>query len=434
MDAASSMLIAQLHLSDIDAISRSRAKGIDDFDNDDQVAGDDLELALKLQAEEYSVIFGNFKLALSMNEAMERDREILDRMRLIEQGATDDHQYAEALSRGEVLPEQSVAQRALEDPEFYNEARPPRREREEEDDLEYVSEPGTPVLRAQTPPGRAECVICGDLLSLTFSSYYRAPCEHVYCISCLSDLVTSCLNDESLYPLRCCRKELQVSRLLLLLSPQLRTQFEEKSIEFGTNTLERIYCPNPTCSKFLGSSVVHTSHVTCTRCWTSVCTSCRQPAHWEDCADNTALQQVKDLATQHGWQTCPGCHAIVELNIGCYHMTCRCRTEFCYLCAARWKNCTCPQWEEQRLLTTAAMRVEREVGQNAREARPDVFQRRVEQRVAQLRDRHDCYPHRWLTRYQPGNCEECGHYLNRFLLVCRGCHMAACVRCTRNRL
>ena len=53
---------------------------------------------------------------------------------------------------------------------------------------------------------------------------------------------------------------------------------------------------------------------------------------------------------------------MIELNIGCFHMTCRCRTEFCYLCRARWKTCPCRQWDEERLLAAAEQRVDAQLG------------------------------------------------------------------------
>lgn len=43
-------------------------------------------------------------------------------------------------------------------------------------------------------------------------------------------------------------------------------------------------------------------------------------------------------------------------------MTCLCRTEFCYLCRARWKTCACPQWDEHRLLAVAEQRVDARLG------------------------------------------------------------------------
>ncbi|KAF5353585.1 hypothetical protein D9758_013793 [Tetrapyrgos nigripes] len=365
MDAASYTLIAQLQLDDLNL----------------RLA--DEPFALQLQAEEYSSFVQNFQVSSSFQEAAEKDREIIERVRMIDQGVEDDRRYAEALSRGEELPQPSEAQRAMEN------ARPHQEQ-------------------------RVECVSCLDLLSPPF---LRAPCNHVYCVGCLEDLVKAALNDESLHPLRCCRQSLEIPRVVFLLPRELQVRFLEKLREFGTNASERVYCPNPTCSKFLGSSASHPSRITCPLCWTSACTLCKQRAHRGDtCAQNTALEQVKELATERGWQTCPGCHAIVELNIGCYHMTCRCRTEFCYLCAVPWKNCTCPQWEEQRLLVTAETHVEREVGQNMRVAEPEVYQQRVEHEMVRLQDYHDRAPHSWHPRDMSGICEECG-FSFRYLMV-----------------
>jgi len=57
------------------------------------------------------------------------------------------------------------------------------------------------------------------------------------------------------------------------------------------------------------------------------------------------------------------CRFFVELEVGCYHMTCRCGHEFCYLCTSRWKTCSCPQWDEGRLLQQARRQVEVQVSQ-----------------------------------------------------------------------
>ncbi|OSX63329.1 hypothetical protein POSPLADRAFT_1080865, partial [Postia placenta MAD-698-R-SB12] len=54
-----------------------------------------------------------------------------------------------------------------------------------------------------------------------------------------------------------------------------------------------------------------------------------------------ADRAVLALGETQGWARCPGCETMIELNHGCFHMTCRCKTEFCYVCQARWKTCTC---------------------------------------------------------------------------------------------
>jgi hypothetical protein len=298
---------------------------------------------------------------------------------------------------------------------------------------------------------RVECIICGD--DVRRSQSFNAPCSHFYCRGCLVNLVEASTKDETLYPVRCCQQPLPVADFLPLLPSDLRSHFQDKSAEFATPPTSRIYCPNQTCSEFLGSSSGHKSEITCA-CGTRVCSACKNRAHsHEDCAENVQTSAVKSLASQMGWQTCPGCHAIVELWQGCYHMTCRCSTQFCYLCAALWKTCDCRQWDDQRLLDDAERRVYNEFGAREAAARPEVFVDRVYQRMAALEENHECLAHRWVYRSGGGCCEECHDNLRNFLMVrltsfecmdfadnfrqlkrCRHCQVLVCRRCSVNRL
>jgi hypothetical protein len=262
-----------------------------------------------------------------------------------------------------------------------------------------------------------DCVICGD--PTRHSQSLLASCSHWYCRGCLLDLVEASTRDETLHPLRCCRQPLSVASVLRLLPLELRSRFHEKSTEFGTPPTSRLYCPNQTCSAFLGASSEDMAEITCTTCNTRACTACKNQAHPdEDCTDNTQTLALKSLASEMGWQTCPGCHAVVELQQGCYHMTCRCSTQFCYLCAAQWKNCNCRLWDDQRLLDDAERRVNNEFGLQEAAARPAVFAHRVRHMVEELRDNHiECVQHDWRFRYGGGCCEECYHNLPTFLMV-----------------
>jgi len=126
---------------------------------------------------------------------------------------------------------------------------------------------------------------------------------------------------------------------------------------------------------------------------------------------------------------------MVELDTGCYHMTCRCRAQFCYLCAERWKSCVCPQWEEARLLQRAEQQVENQFGAPAVRAGDRArHAARVEAAAERLRVNHHCAHTDWTVRGGGGRCESCNYTLDRYLLRCRGCQMLACVRCQRNRL
>jgi len=284
---------------------------------------------------------------------------------------------------------------------------------------------------------RVECTICTDTVRATVALH--TPCGDYYCQDCLRSLVELFTRDESLYPLRCCQQSIPISTVIPFISSGLRKIFEAKNAEFSVFAKDRIYCCNPVCSTFLGSSEgrERVNEVICTvsTCRTSTCPRCKQAGHPADpdCAVNHATIELRALARQQGWQTCPGCHTLIELNVGCYHMTCRCRTEFCYLCAVPWKKCTCPQWDEERLLVTAQQRVDNEIGNERNNIIPAMFLRRVQERIETLRVNHHCERHSWRYRSGGGVCEECNFHLPNYLLICTGCSLLACVRCSRNR-
>ena len=270
------------------------------------------------------------------------------------------------------------------------------------------------MYQALTERSSDECIICLQTRRVAF----RAPCGHPYCRVCLVGLAEACTRDESLFPLRCCRKEFTAESIAHLLPADLRTLFREKSLEFGTPASQRIYCVNPHCSIFLGSSGETRIDIVCGTCETIVCSGCKSTGHpRNDCAENASLGMLRELASTQHWQTCPGCGAIVELSQGCYHMTCRCRYEFCYLCAERWKSCQCVQWNEDMLIADAERRVINEHGAHEAAAQPARHADRVLQVAQQLRTNHDCYDHRWAFRHGAGSCETCNDWLPVFLMV-----------------
>jgi hypothetical protein len=132
----------------------------------------------------------------------------------------------------------------------------------------------------------------------------------------------------------------------------------EKFREHSVPARDRIYCPVPQCSAFVGSlTTLRTYHDSllclCHSCGMIICLGCKQSFHRgkkctlsysAELASAAALaeSQLKQLAKQKKWQTCPGCHSLVERSTGCHHMACRCGTQFCYGCGADWKEgCRC---------------------------------------------------------------------------------------------
>jgi hypothetical protein len=183
------------------------------------------------------------------------------------------------------------------------------------------------------------------------------------------DLFRAATTDESLFPPRCCRISIPFSAVRQHLTNELLNLFIEKEKEFKTP--KRVYCANPSCSRFLGplcDGWWFRSTLSCTApgCSTRTCNMCRSKVtgYGHSCKVDDKDQDVIALSRASGWSRCPGCDQLIELSVGCYHMTCRCKTEFCYLCRARWKTCHCPQWEENRLLNAAAQRVDAQLAAN----------------------------------------------------------------------
>ncbi|KAF5342952.1 hypothetical protein D9758_014944 [Tetrapyrgos nigripes] len=223
-----------------------------------------------------------------------------------------------------------------------------------------------------------ECLVCTEAVSPLTS--FKAPCGHHYCPSCLEGFVNASLKDDNIFPPQCCRKPLPLgllspndtslswpspssSNVCLNLNANIKLihSLSEKTRERSVPIKDRIYCPVPQCSVFLGSLTIlrayhdDSSLCTCHSCGMIICLRCTQPyhrgktcTHFSSSASASASaalaaeNQLKSLAKEKKWQTCPGCSALVERSMGCPHMACRCGTQFCYGCGVDWREgCRC---------------------------------------------------------------------------------------------
>ena len=224
------------------------------------------------------------------------------------------------------------------------------------------------------------------------------PCSHYYCKGCLEELYTSCLTDETLFPPRCCHKEFPWIMARGLLSQRCRTKFGQKRVELETK--DRTYCYLPTCSAFIkpstyGDGDTNSDAAPCPNSkkhddsliWT--CVKCKTRWHGGDCPRDETMDTLLSTAGRNQWQKCFGCRRVVELRSGCNHITCVCKSEFCYVCGLKWKNCDCSQWEEDLLLERAAAIVD-----NGQAPRAGYQMRGRQQQIADaaehLRENHEC--------------------------------------------
>jgi hypothetical protein len=89
-----------------------------------------------------------------------------------------------------------------------------------------------------------------------------------------------------------------------------------------------------------------------------------------------------NLAETEGWKRCYSCHALVEHNKGCRHMTCRCRAEFCYICGLRWRTCACTDAQLANVQQEAAARRQAATALTARQREAAEEERLLVQMVA----------------------------------------------------
>ncbi|KAK0740464.1 hypothetical protein B0T18DRAFT_332669 [Schizothecium vesticola] len=286
-----------------------------------------------------------------------------------------------------------------------------------------------PAQRPKAAPTTRACLACAD--QFPTCDITKSPCSHDYCRGCVRNLFTLALTDETLFPPKCCGQPISIDSVRAILTPELRGQFAAKKIEFETPN--RTYCHRPTCSAFIPLQFIKGDIARCVQCRAATCAICKAASHLgTDCPDDPSTQAVLELAQQEGWQRCSTCKAFVELQTGCNHITCRCGGQFCYTCGARWKTCSCAQWDEERLVDRAQAIVNRDA--NAMNL-PAVQRRNlIERERRNLVENHVCDHRQWKGRGGVHECEECNNTLPLFIYECRQCRILACRRCRFNRL
>jgi hypothetical protein len=77
--------------------------------------------------------------------------------------------------------------------------------------------------------------------------------------------------------------------------------------------------------------------VVCPGCPISYCLRCRNP-HALNPTVNVCEQTEAFTLAMHQVVSCPRCAVAVSRDLGCNHMTCVCRHEFCYICLDDWRR------------------------------------------------------------------------------------------------
>ncbi|KAI0156592.1 hypothetical protein GGR57DRAFT_463908 [Xylariaceae sp. FL1272] len=281
------------------------------------------------------------------------------------------------------------------------------------------------------PETRRSCTSCMD--DKPANELVKAQCEHEYCHDCIRRLFESAIADETLFPARCCSKEIPPDNLQPVLGADRLQEYKDKKIEY--ETVNRTYCHRPDCAVFIPLGYIEDDRALCPKCHVETCVHCKKQAHPGNCPEDHELQRVVHMGEDNGWKHCSKCKSLIELTMGCYHITCRCKHQFCYLCGVEWKKCLCPQWDEDRLLNRAREIDRRDNPNNgAQHANQDAnAQHRVNGIVDNLRQGHECQHNNWRRRRGRHVCEGCNAQLPFFIFECAQCNIIACKSCRFNR-
>ncbi|KAH7179282.1 uncharacterized protein B0J16DRAFT_416967 [Fusarium flagelliforme] len=174
--------------------------------------------------------------------------------------------------------------------------------------------------RSDPAPKSKQCMVCGNRYSELGT--FEARCGCIWCQNCLVERIELSMRDESCFPPECCGP----STILIhywspLISRKLLDRYLEKEVEF--RTANRIYCSDKVCSTFITPLSIELAGgiARCSRCKKRTCTFCKQDWHEGICPVEEETQVVLRLAEQEGWRRCGKCHHLIELTIGCYHMS-----------------------------------------------------------------------------------------------------------------
>ena len=198
--------------------------------------------------------------------------------------------------------------------------------------------PQASVAPASSVARGSLCTVCREPVRI--KDMVRLQCGHVYDTSCMKAMYQRAIDDESAYPPKCCGNPIALSGVQAHLGLVLAGAFQRKEQEY--RTANRVYCHNPRCSTFLRAATTFPVPSLCPTCKLRTCAQCKQRGHpGYGCSSHSKDESVLKMGRENGWKRCHFCQHLIELDIGCYHVRCRCGKEFCYKCGVAWKGCTC---------------------------------------------------------------------------------------------
>jgi len=295
----------QLHLNEVhDALERRKGKGVHKSDS---------EYALELHQDElrkYNITIKDRAIVKSIQRAVDTDMAIIERFRRLELQEAADRRLALQLSRGEdgfnhhadeyEEPDQNEYYTGMPRNQYYTGI--------PENNI-YIGEPSSSTSEFPKRISPAPSSVSSSPPDSTWISSYLTPsdggpssaaprtktqlkqcnccferrethsltCMHNFCYPCLRQLFVKATTDETLMPVRCCGEEISIDVAERVLNDAELQAHLMKRLEVTTE--DKLYCPNPLCSRFIPISDVTVDVILCPACDSQICSDCGNYVH-----------------------------------------------------------------------------------------------------------------------------------------------------------
>jgi hypothetical protein len=166
-------------------------------------------------------------------------------------------------------------------------------------------------------PEMRSCSICGDFMRVW--DLFQTVCNHDYCEGCLRSLFNYSFRDETLFPPRCCKVEIDLGQVAGFLTAESIAKYWEKKPEFESTN--RTYCSYNRCGTFIRQENIDGDHGYCHKCTKETCVLCKAPSHDDVCSVDTETENIIEELKKEGAQRCIKCGHGVIMTYGCNRMT-----------------------------------------------------------------------------------------------------------------
>jgi len=183
-------------------------------------------------------------------------------------------------------------------------------------------------------------------------------CNHFACENCIVDVFKR-QKAKGEYPFECpmnsgsvkCGKKMYDDTLQILSRTNdviaLELYYGDKAISLSPD-----YQNCPSCNiRVFFEGTEKDKWVVCPKCYHNFCFYCLKSwkgnvhtdCHEDKPGKNEILAKCSEISLSNlivpHIRSCPGCFRLIEHLMACKHMTCPCKTEFCFVCLRKWGTC-----------------------------------------------------------------------------------------------